>query len=622
MKLHQAIQHPNIIAFLDSLQINHMVYFLLEYAGNGNLYFFIHTKQGLPEHLAMRFLYQTAKAVKYLHDRKLIHRDIKPENILLDEQFNVKLCDFGWSCEMEQEEDFRTSVCGTYEYMSPEIVHYRRHNSKVDIWCLGILLYEMLHGLPPFKADNLTTLRDEFLTKDLKFKRNISKDIKDLLEQLTIKDDQIRPDIDAVLRHPAFRSREKSFKEMLSKEDFALLIRNYMINTDANDNKALPEALQNLVYSEENQQPKKSDTYKPVNLVFNAPQPSPSFSDPIPTPIKDNEVKTLSFNVENSKPKAEPQTNQKPADNRPFVQSQPPPQERAFMKKKVQIDNKKTQKGNILNFKFNWKTEKKANQQIKNNLSQQARPIENLQNKKQPQLQQKLYQQQQHKNTSLFINPTYTENRNQSNYNNSLHFDARKQFQTPLKPNFNTPNKNLSKNQQAFNQSYRTANHSTDYSGTSNQTYNYSLNYSNVNAAVMDNPSLNFNTFKYGQVKKTPKPLETNLKNISFREFDLYKEKNKFKNQSTVYDRPDLNTNKNVSVNIFDADVRREKYNFGNPLNTDVRNKIKPKISVSELTSKKYQNNFTSERNIPLPKTESFTKYQNNFTNEKKNPFA
>ena len=122
-----------------------MVYFLLEYASNGCLLFYIHAREGLPERLALRFFYQTARAVEYMHKNNLLHRDIKPENILLNKDFNVKLCDFGWSCYLE-EDDYRTSVCGTYEYMSPEILGNQYHTNKVDIWCLGILLYEMLHG--------------------------------------------------------------------------------------------------------------------------------------------------------------------------------------------------------------------------------------------------------------------------------------------------------------------------------------------------------------------------------------------------------------------------------------------------------------------------------------------
>ena len=145
--LHKTLNHANIIQFVDCLQIGNQVYILLEYAGNGSVFFYIHSREGLPESLALRFFYQAALAVKYLHEHKIVHRDIKPENILLDNLFNVKICDFGWSCYLP-DNMARTSICGTYEYMPPEIVNDQNscHTSKVDIWCLGILLYELLHG--------------------------------------------------------------------------------------------------------------------------------------------------------------------------------------------------------------------------------------------------------------------------------------------------------------------------------------------------------------------------------------------------------------------------------------------------------------------------------------------
>lgn len=159
-----------------------MVYLLLEYAGNGNLFFYIHSLEGLPESLAIRFLYQTALAVSYLHDRNIIHRDIKPENILLDENFNVKLCDLGWGCL--HDEGYRKSICGTYEYMSPEIVLKRQHNNKVDIWCLGILLYEMLHGSPPFEAESLTDIRGQLKNLNIMIRDDLSPDTKALLQYM------------------------------------------------------------------------------------------------------------------------------------------------------------------------------------------------------------------------------------------------------------------------------------------------------------------------------------------------------------------------------------------------------------------------------------------------------
>ena len=88
-------------------------------------------------------------AVKYLHDNNLIHRDIKPENILLDENLVPKLSDFGWSAIIKNEK--RHTFCGTFEYMAPEMFENEEYTYSVDIWSLGILLYELYHGKSPYE---------------------------------------------------------------------------------------------------------------------------------------------------------------------------------------------------------------------------------------------------------------------------------------------------------------------------------------------------------------------------------------------------------------------------------------------------------------------------------------
>ncbi len=176
------------------------MYVLLEYASNGCLFFYIHSNKGLPEHLALRFLYQTAKAVKYLHENNFIHRDIKPENILFDKDFNVKLCDFGWSCELRDKQK-KKSVCGTYEYMSPEIVAQVPHDYGVDIWCLGILLYEMLHGKTPYKATNMKEIQNEIFKKKILINSALTKETKDLLKKILKPNPKKRINIDELLNH-------------------------------------------------------------------------------------------------------------------------------------------------------------------------------------------------------------------------------------------------------------------------------------------------------------------------------------------------------------------------------------------------------------------------------------
>ena len=242
--LHTSLDHKNIIKFMSSLQEENMVYFLLEYATNGCLFFYIHSRNGLPEMIALRYAYQTALAIKYLHDRNIIHRDIKPENILLDENFDVKLCDFGWSCETEKGRA-RTTLCGTYEYMSPEIIFLSKHNNKVDIWCLGILLYEMLHGNPPFSAESIGDMRKEFSTKGIKINKNLSTDTKDLLKALLKRKEENRLTIDEVIDQPAFVNNIEEFKKPINKNEFEILVKNFLINSGGGRNRTLPDSILN-----------------------------------------------------------------------------------------------------------------------------------------------------------------------------------------------------------------------------------------------------------------------------------------------------------------------------------------------------------------------------------------
>ena len=83
-----------------------------------------------------------------------MHRDLKPENILLDKDYNIKLCDFGWSA-LYADDVLRETMCGTFEYMAPEIYKRKNQTKKTDVWSLGILLYELFHGHPPFRGSTL-----------------------------------------------------------------------------------------------------------------------------------------------------------------------------------------------------------------------------------------------------------------------------------------------------------------------------------------------------------------------------------------------------------------------------------------------------------------------------------
>lgn len=205
---------------------------LLELAERNSLFFYIHSQKGLPENLALRFLYQTALALQYLHGRGIVHRDIKPENILLFKDFTVKICDFGWSCQMSAGSTLRRSVCGTYEYMSPEVLSRSAHSFETDVWALGILLYEMLHGAPPYRATSLAQMRQETQSRPIVFSSSISPLTLDLLSRMLQPDQRFRLSIRQILAHPALASQSQILSQPIDPSDLALLHANFQLNTN------------------------------------------------------------------------------------------------------------------------------------------------------------------------------------------------------------------------------------------------------------------------------------------------------------------------------------------------------------------------------------------------------
>ena len=155
---------------------------ILEYSNRGSLFTKIRKKSYLSENETFSYFIQVINGINFLHDNNFIHRDIKPENILLDDKNYIKLCDFGWCVKLEENE-MRNTICGTYEYMSPELVNNKQYNYNVDIWALGILLYEMIHGKSPFKPkekyDNKETEKDEIFNNiiNLNFEIDNSKNL-------------------------------------------------------------------------------------------------------------------------------------------------------------------------------------------------------------------------------------------------------------------------------------------------------------------------------------------------------------------------------------------------------------------------------------------------------------
>lgn len=125
----------------------------MNFIWGGELFTHLNKVRRFPEAWAKFYAAQIVSAIGYLHQKKIIYRDIKPENILMGEDGYLFLADFGLAKEMSGI-DMATSFCGTPEYLAPEIVKNIGHNHAVDWWAIGILIYEMIVGFPPFYHKN------------------------------------------------------------------------------------------------------------------------------------------------------------------------------------------------------------------------------------------------------------------------------------------------------------------------------------------------------------------------------------------------------------------------------------------------------------------------------------
>ncbi|EEB06783.1 AUR protein kinase Ark1 [Schizosaccharomyces japonicus yFS275] len=201
IEIQSNLRHKNILRLFGHFHDEKRIFLILEFAGRGELYKHLRRQQRFSEELSAKYIFQMAQALAYLHKKHVIHRDIKPENILLGIDGEIKLSDFGWSVHAPSNR--RTTLCGTLDYLPPEMVEGKEHGAKVDLWSLGVLTYEFLVGAPPFEdiSGHSATYR-RIAKVDLKFPSFISAEAKDLISRLLQHSPEKRLSLDQVMRHP------------------------------------------------------------------------------------------------------------------------------------------------------------------------------------------------------------------------------------------------------------------------------------------------------------------------------------------------------------------------------------------------------------------------------------
>ncbi|KAL2083948.1 hypothetical protein ACEWY4_019466 [Coilia grayii] len=203
----RALHHPFLIRLHYCFQTNDKLYFVLDYASGGELFYHLQREQVFLEPRARFYAAEIASALGYLHALDIIYRDLKLENVLLDRHGHILLTDFGLCKEGVDREGRTGTFCGTPEYLPPEVLEQKDYDRTTDWWALGVVLHEMLYGQPPFFSESRSRMLQNILHQPLVLKPGVSKSARDLLHKLLEKAPKRRLQNIAELEcHPFFSS--------------------------------------------------------------------------------------------------------------------------------------------------------------------------------------------------------------------------------------------------------------------------------------------------------------------------------------------------------------------------------------------------------------------------------
>ena len=187
LTLMQTMDHPFLLQLRFSFQSAGKIFIGTDLLPGGELFFHLKKKRRFREHEAKFICSEVALALGYLHSKDIIYRDAKPENILFDADGHIVLSDFGYAKFLSKDTDYKThTFCGCPEYMAPEVVKHYTYSFAVDWWGLGILLYELSVGIPPFYSRDVNEMYRKILEAPLLFPPHLSEPFKNLITNVCI----------------------------------------------------------------------------------------------------------------------------------------------------------------------------------------------------------------------------------------------------------------------------------------------------------------------------------------------------------------------------------------------------------------------------------------------------
>ena len=201
------VRHPNIVELKEVMATKGKIFFVMEYVKGGELFAKV-AKGKLKEELARKYFQQLVSAIDFCHSRGVSHRDLKPENLLLDDNEDLKVSDFGLSALPEQlwNDGLLHTQCGTPAYVAPEVLRKKGYDgAKADIWSCGVILFVLLSGYLPFQAENVMKMYRKVFKAEYEFPPWFSTDAKQLISKLLVSDPEKRISIPEIMQNPWFQ---------------------------------------------------------------------------------------------------------------------------------------------------------------------------------------------------------------------------------------------------------------------------------------------------------------------------------------------------------------------------------------------------------------------------------
>ncbi|KAI9012554.1 kinase-like domain-containing protein [Phycomyces nitens] len=181
----ETVANPFLVNLWGTFQDDECLYMVMDYVPGGELFSVLRKSKRFPDHVAKFYAAEVVLAIEYLHSKDIAYRDLKPENLLLDNTGHIKITDFGFAKHVS---DITWTLCGTPDYLAPEVIQSKGYSKSVDWWSLGVLIFEMLAGYPPFYDDDHLKLYEKIIQGKIHWPSYLDPHAKDLLKRLLTSD--------------------------------------------------------------------------------------------------------------------------------------------------------------------------------------------------------------------------------------------------------------------------------------------------------------------------------------------------------------------------------------------------------------------------------------------------